>query len=279
MKTIVTHVSPDVDALSSVWLIRKFKRGWENADIAFISQGTTYEDEPVDSDPNVIHVDTGLGKLDHHQNNEDTCAAKKVFEYLRNDGEIKEKFIPTLERMVHIINDIDHFREIFWAEPDSDIYEFSIVSIIEGMKVRIQNDHELAMASEKIFDGILQSFFNKIQAEKEIDSGLIFKSLWGKTLAINSENDEVGQLAQKKGFHMVIRKSLKKGHLKIKLHPILKKNLKKIEKILKKEDPKATWFYHQSGHMLISGSSKSPTSIPTKLPLNRIVEIIKNIQK
>jgi hypothetical protein len=277
MKTIVTHVSPDVDALSSVWLVRTFMKGWDGAEIAFISQGTTYQDKPVDSNPDVIHVDTGMGRFDHHQSNEDTCAAKKVFEYLTSRGEIKEKLLLPLERMVAIINDIDHFREIYWHEPDSDIYEFSIVSIIEGMKVRLQDDHQLTIISENIFDGILQTFHNKIQAEKELETGLIFESSWGKTLAINSESDEVGQLAQKKGFQMVIRKSERRGHMKIKLHPSSKKNLKKLEEAVKKIDPTATWFYHASGHMLISGSSKSPTSIPTKMNLNKMVEIVKGI--
>lgn len=276
MKTIITHVSPDVDALSSVWLIRRFMKGWEDANIDFISQGTTYQDNPVDSDPNIIHTDTGLGKFDHHQNNDDTCAAKLVFEYLVKKGDIKSRHIEPLERMIALINDIDHFREIYWNEPDSDIYEFFIVSIIEGMKIRLQDDYQLALTAEKIFDGILQTFFNKIQAEKELAAGLIFESKWGKTMAVNSENDEVGQLAQKKGMKMVIRKSPKRNHLKIKLHPALKKNLKTLLPLLEKADPKATWFYHQSGHMIISGSSKSPSSTPTTLPLSKIVEIIKN---
>ncbi len=198
MKTVVAHVSPDVDALSAVWLVRKFMPKFDEANIAFISQGTTFEDKPVDSDPNVIHVDTGFGRFDHHQNNEDTCAAKKVFEYLREENCIKERLLEPLERMVNVINDIDHFRECDWPNPDSDIYEFSIVSIIEGMKVRLQDDYHLAILAESIFDGILQTFSNKVQAEKEIEGGLIFKSYWGKTLAINSESDEAGQLAQKK---------------------------------------------------------------------------------
>jgi hypothetical protein len=275
MKTIVTHVSPDVDAVSAVWMMHRFYPGFKDAEVAFISQGKTYQDQPVDSNPDIIHVDTGLGRYDHHQTSEDTCGAKRIFDDLRDREEIKEKFIEPLERMIAIINDIDHFREIFWHDPNSDIYDFAIVSIIEGMKVRIQDDHKTIQVGELIFDGILQTFFNKIKAEKEIQQGLIFQSKWGKSLAINSENDQITQLAQKAGFALVIRKSLKKGHLKIKLSPASQDTLEDLMPLIKKEDKNADWFYHASGHMVISGSTKSPTSIPTSMGLNKAVDIVK----
>ncbi len=278
-KTVVAHLSADVDALAAIWLVRKFMPDFAEANLAFIAQGTTFKDKPVDSDPNVIHVDTGLGKFDHHQNNEDTCAAKKVFQYLRDNDMIRDRFDEPLERMTDVINDIDHFRESSWPNPDSDIYEFSIVSIIEGMKIRLQDDYYLAVMAESIFDGILQTFSNKIQAEKEIEKGMIFKSYWGKTLALNSESDEAGQLAQKKGYDMVIRKSPRRNHLKIKLSPSSKKTLKKLDKLVREADKKAYWFYHASGHMLISGSSKTPDITPSNLTLNEVVEIIKSIKK
>ena len=39
MKIIVTHASPDMDAITSVWLIRKFLPGWEDAKIQFVPAG------------------------------------------------------------------------------------------------------------------------------------------------------------------------------------------------------------------------------------------------
>lgn len=82
MKTIVTHFSPDVDAVTSVWLLKRFLPGWEKADVAYVAAGKTLNNSIVDSDKNVLHVDTGLGILDHHQTDEDTCAARRTMEYI-----------------------------------------------------------------------------------------------------------------------------------------------------------------------------------------------------
>jgi len=89
MKLIVTHFSPDLDALTSCWLIKRFLPGWKKAEIKFVAAGSTFNNQPPDLDKNIIHVDTGMGKFDHHQTSNYTCAAKKVFLFLKNEGFIE----------------------------------------------------------------------------------------------------------------------------------------------------------------------------------------------
>mgnify|MGYP001605664915 CR=1 FL=1 len=117
MRVIVTHTSPDMDAITSVWLIKKFLMGWEDAIVKFVpagerlqarnqaepyaklrrsQRGSAYDSalfsdkvrgdreviEVINGDE-VIHVDTGLGPLDHHQTSDDsTCAAKRAWEWV-----------------------------------------------------------------------------------------------------------------------------------------------------------------------------------------------------
>lgn len=278
MKTIVTHISPDTDALTSIWLIRKFLPGWSESVVQFVPAGATLDKKPPDENPDIIHVDTGLGKFDHHQNNANTCAAKKVFEFINAEVSLKSNFSEALERMVDIINDFDHFREVFLTDPDQDVYDFLIIGIIDGMRLNLQDDLKLVEISGFIFDGILQTFLNKVRAEEQLDKGLIFESRWGKTLAVESESEDVSRIAQKRGFNMVIRKSRKRGYLKIKTRPEPKLNLKKLHEILVKKDPAATWFYHASGHILLNGSTKNPDMKPTTLTLPQVVDIVKNIR-
>src|SRR5687768_6706303 len=101
MKTLVTHMSPDLDALMSSWLILRFLPKWGEAELAFVPAGKTLNNMPPDSDPAIIHVDTGMGKFDHHQNGDYTCASKKVFEYLIEENLIPVKLQPSLERMTN----------------------------------------------------------------------------------------------------------------------------------------------------------------------------------
>ena len=83
MKTIVTHIGPDLDAITSLWLIKTRFPGWEEASIAFVPAGKTLHDAPPDEAPDIIHVDTGFGKYDHHQSDADTCAAQLVYQTVK----------------------------------------------------------------------------------------------------------------------------------------------------------------------------------------------------
>ena len=122
MKTIVTHFGPDCDAITSIWLAKTFLQGWEEAALAFVPAGTTLGGAPPDDNPEILHVDTGFGRFDHHQSDADTCAAMLVY------GEIKKQRGPdaALERIVGVINDIDHFREVFFPNPTADFWNFGL---------------------------------------------------------------------------------------------------------------------------------------------------------
>src|SRR5258708_3768657 len=95
MKIVVTHASPDWDAITSVWLLKRFLPGWENADVQFVSAGNRIQNSEFKvhnghdtiemfKDNEVIHVDTGLGPLDHHQTSDDqVCGASLTWEYVK----------------------------------------------------------------------------------------------------------------------------------------------------------------------------------------------------
>ena len=83
MKTIVTHIGPDLDAITSIWLAKTFLPAWEEASLAFVPAGSTLEGKPPDDNPEILHVDTGFGRFDHHQTNADTCASILVYEEIK----------------------------------------------------------------------------------------------------------------------------------------------------------------------------------------------------
>lgn len=277
MKTIVTHLSPDLDAIASVWLIKKFLTGWGNAQIKLVPSGTTLDNQLPHSNKNVIHVDTGLGKFDHHQTNEYTSATKLVYKYLINKDLIESKEVKPLEKIVEYVNATDHFAEVFYFEPDSDRYDFMIRQLVDGLKVINREETKLIEIIFQLLDAVLIVFKNKVNAEKEIKNGFVFQSYLGKSLAIETKNEEIIKLALKKGFSMVVRRHPDEGFIRIKTLPIKKLNLKPIYEKIIEIDKKGSWYFHISGHMLLNGSSGNPMLIPTLLSLNKIIEIIKSI--
>ena len=277
MKTIVTHFAPDLDAITSCWLIKKFFPGWQNAEIRFVPAGLTYEKKPVDSNPEIIHVDTGLGKFDHHQSNDLTCAAEKILNYLQKNDLIKIKLIKPLKILIDFVIEDDHFLEIYYPETESSRYTFLLNNLIDGLKNTLTDDLRLVEFIFIALDGTLDKLKKQEVAQAEIKKGFVFHSYLGKSFAIESPNDEVLRLAQKSGYQLVARKDPKYGNIRIKTPPNPKLDLMPLYNKILKVDSKGSWFLHSSKHMLLNGSPKRPDQIPSPLTITKLIEIIKSV--
>lgn len=296
MKIIVTHTSPDLDAISSVWIIKRFLLGWENAGVKYVPAGETLNgktpSEAIEKsgDDEIIHVDTGLGPLDHHQVfDTNICGASRTWDFVKEESaefkesservEIKKEAI---SRMVKVVVDIDHFKEVFWSDPTSDHYEFHLVGILDGLKFLKpnQDDYYTNFVMESL-DALLHQFENRIWAEKEIkEKGKIFETRFGKGIGFETINDTVIKLSQKMGYAVALRKDPRKGYIRIKVLP--EGNGKEIDltlayEQLKKMDPEATWFLHVSRKMLLNGTPKNPKMVPTSLKLDEIIKVLEKI--
>ncbi|MCL6096858.1 MAG: hypothetical protein M1444_04240 [Patescibacteria group bacterium] len=308
MRIIVGHTSPDLDVITSVWLIKKFLPGWEKAGVQFVpageavgrtSQAGLRLTDPIEKMGRnlVIQVDTGLGPLDHHQTQSDkACAATLTFDYVMKELEgsgqplSKEKF-EALQRIVNVILEEDHFKEIFRSDPLADYHEFLLGGILDGLRLEKPDQDEFQVDFiAQALDALLHQFENRIWAEKEIkENGTEFNTRFGKGIAFEVINDSVIKLAQKMGYYIVVRKDPRKGYVRIKGRPnevqsskLKVRSSKDIDltlayEKLSKMDPNATWFLHVSKKMLLNGTVKNPKMNPTKLSLNDIIEVLKTI--
>lgn len=306
-RIIVTHKAPDLDAIGSTWIIKKFLPGWEEAEIITVPAGTKLKGEytktgeaiEVVDGSEVIHVDTGMGKLDHHQDSDTSiCAAKLAFDYVlpheKENGLTPSKHKrEALRRIVEFIVDDDHFQEVFYENPNSDIFDMSIVGLIHGVKLLYPKDDSTTIRfGMDMLDAALGELESKVHAEEEIrEKGIRFDTKWGKGLAVESANDAIMKIAQTLGYAISVRKDPVTGSIRVKARPGRRKgrefpigvfedvyiNLDEVYEKLKKMDPDATWYNHVSGRMLLNGSSKNPTMKGTKLTLSEVVEVLQNI--
>ncbi len=277
MKMIVTHLSPDLDAITSAWLVKRFMPGFADAALAFVPAGSTYENKEPDSNNEIIHVDTGMGKFDHHQTNEYTCATKRVLEYLLKEKYIDVRIREPLKRMAGVVNDIDHFAEVFYPDPNADYYEFGLYQIIEGLHGVVKTDAERAELVFSLLDGTLQVFKNKLRGEEEVKKGLVVYTSWGKSLIMHTDNAEALKIALKEGYVLVARKDKQQGRIRIKTLPKPEYDLTNLYNKIISVDKVGGWFLHVSKNMLLNGSSKNPSLKPSPLSLPKLVEIIKEI--
>jgi hypothetical protein len=296
MKIIVTHASPDWDAITSVWLLKKYLAGWQDAEVKFVPAGTRLF-EPGDKenvielvkDDEIIHVDTGLGPLDHHQTQDTSvCGASRTWDYVLSQfAEAKDHLTAehkeAISRIVKVVVDIDHFREVFWPDAADDRYEFSLIGVLEGIKYEKQGrDLEVLQFGSACLNALVAEFENRIWAEKEIaENGVEFATSKGRGIGFETINDTVLKLAQKMGYVLVVRKDPRKGYVRIKTLPDQEGKqgitLTLAYHQLQKMDPEATWFLHVSKKMLLNGTPKNPKMIPTKLSLAEIIKVLERI--
>lgn len=305
MKIIVTHSSPDWDAITSVWLIKRFLANWENATVMYIPAGerikgsklqvpNNNEDEAIEriGEDEVIHVDTGMGPLDHHQTSSlNECGASRTWDFVKKQHSGGERWFlkaDAVERIINIIVAIDHFQEVYWGDPSADFHEFSLLGLLEGIKYQKPGDDEFyTLFGMECLDGLVYTFENRAWAEKEIkEKGKEFETKFGKGIGIETMNDTVLKLAQKMGYTIVIRKDPRSGFVRIKTLPEKAGNgtdktssvdFTLVAEKLRKMDPEATWFLHVSKKMLLNGTTKNPKMIPTKLTLNEIISVVSRI--
>jgi len=302
MKIIVTHASPDWDAITSVWLIKKYLPGWQDAAVQFVPAGERCKGANVQSidaierigGDEVIHVDTGLGPLDHHQTASDqVCGASLTWDFVRGELEkqgekLTDEHREAVTRIVRVVVAIDHFKEVFWPDAVADYQEFSLFGILEGLKYEKPDaDAYFVDFGMLCLNFVLADFENRIWAEKEIkEKGIQFETRYGKGLGFETLNDTVLKLSQKMGYILVVRKDPRKGYVRIKALPEEKQetrskkqgvDLTLIYEQLKKIDPDATWFLHVSKKMLLNGSPKNPKMRATKLSLSEIIKVLERI--
>ena len=277
MKTIVIHIFPDLDAITGAWLITRYLPEWEEAEIVFTPQQKNWNNVVPDSNPDILYCDTGYGKFDHHHVPERTCASRRILDYLVMHDHVSGKEKEPLNRIIEYVTDIDNFGEVNYPEPTSDKYEFCLHQLITGLKKKGMSDLALVQTVFPLLDAELQLFIYKLKAETEIAKGFVFYSKYGKSIAMNTGNDEAMRLAQKKGFSLVLLKDPTKKTARIKTLPSPELDLTPVYNRIVKEDTKGTWFLHILKNMLLNGSSRTPDSIPTPLSLQKLIEIIKEV--
>ncbi len=277
MKRIVTHINPDLDAVVAVWLVKRFLPGWEEAKVAFCQAGETIDNKPPDKDPNVLHVDTGLGKLDHHQLEEITSAAEICFKYIKQNRKgqpFKKLDEKALIQIIKVATEVDNARDLNWPEVKNARPNFYLHVIIAGIRGMAGSDEEAMNFGLKGMDAVFHQIKKAIDAQEELKEGTEFKTKWGKAIAIETGNDNVLWEGEKKGYCLVIRKDQETGGVRIYARYDTEVDLTSAYNKFKKMDSNSDWYLHQSKKLLLNAAT-SHEMRPTKLTLNQIIEVLK----
>lgn len=283
---IVTHHAPDLDAITATWLLKRFHaQKFAEAHIGFVSPGEKISLEEAEKLGCQLHeityVDTGFGEFDHHQPARATqrvCAASLVFDYLTEVYPDKKEDL-ALQSIVEMVNQIDHFEEVMWPEPESERYLFMIHELIRGHEFTDpHNDDSQMHFGFQCLDNVYATLTQYHKAKEIIQrKGKELNLNIGKALILNTRNDDTIKIAQKMGYILVVRKDPKLGHIRIKARPDSAITLHDLYEKIQELDKEGTWFFHGSGKMLLNGSQKNHNQKPSPLNSDQLTIILKEL--
>lgn len=286
MKLLVTHRSPDLDAIASVWCMTRFHANeFSTARHYFVNAGDTIDLRTAAdlgyAPEDVVHTDTGLGDFDHHQAErgmQRVCATSLVYDYVSHlHPELQED--KALIFLVDYVNAIDHFEECTWPNSNDLKNSFLIQNLIDGLqRYGVQDDEALLQFGFSCLDAAYASLGAEIQAKQELAKGKEFETKWGKGIAIETSVDEVLKLAQKSGYVIAIKKDPKRGDIRIKAVPGQGIDLTPIYKTITNTDLVGHWYFHPGKTMLLNGSNKDANKKPSPLTVEQVVGIFTNVK-
>lgn len=285
-RLLVTHHAPDLDAVSAVWLFKRFEgQHFADARVAFVNPGDTITLEEAEEHGSqlheVTHVDTGLGEFDHHQADrglQPLSAALLVYHHLLEvHPELAQD--AALKTLVEYVTEVDHFGEVYWPEADNLRYSFMIQDLIRGMEFQDPHDDDSQLHfGLQCLDNAYAMMTQHIKAAAILDTeGTEFAIKAGKVLALETRNDETIKLGQKRGYCLVIRKDPKEGNLRIKARPDADLNLTALYEKIQSVDKQGSWYNHPSGKMLINGSRKHRNQTASPLTVDQVIELVKEV--
>lgn len=257
---IVGHLSPDLDCLTAIWIMVRY--AFSDAEIQFVPAGTTLHNQPPDLDPQIIHVDTGGGRYDHHQLAErDICAAELVRRtYAPNDA--------ALQRMV------DHVCAIDNATARSDQGFFNITSLISGYNTLYPNHpHHVAAAMMPNLDAWYESEARHLRLQCAFAERLEFETQWGLGIAMESDDGGSSRLAYGHGAVLYAYRD-SRGWMGIAAQARSEVDLSYVYRDLRRIDQEADWFLHPNKRLLLCGTPKAPPRSASRLTLEELVHVI-----
>lgn len=269
-KILVTHINPHLDDIAAIWLFKKYHPKFSGAKIEFVSASRELAAKEETEDK--IFLGTGGGQFDEHKEGLNTCSASLVYEYLKENKYIPEDSISqkALESLLEWNKLIDTGKA-----PDSQFDEFSIQAFIRVKDGMPENSLKSVELGIEILNRILIVLKRKQLSLKDWEKRVEFQSKFGRSFAVVSETLD-REFAREQG-----------GDLFLMYHPSSKSvqyftpsfdiDLEPIYKKLKILDPEASWFLHQSHHMVICGSSSAPESKPTKLSFEELIEVAEEV--
>lgn len=294
---IVTHTSPDWDAIGAVWLLKRYG-GLADEPVAFVNTGNP--------DPDILKralavVDTGRefdpegGRFDHHQlpgaEANTCCATSLVFQWLKKDAADLEWLGP----LIDLIYAGDTGQANYGATWSRVI---GIHAMLSAIKIQKPADDLLLAVGFDWLDLLANHLFAHETARQAIVAHTVYRSDDGLVLALKDAPPHATSAAHEAGARLVLFQSASEGtnaigimrggeqrepHVGALVLAILDRApairmeqtaATTIQAAQALFDELRTWYRHEAGFFAGRGTAKAPDSRPIEADLRDIAATI-----
>lgn len=266
---IITHMSPDWDAITSVWLLKRYG-GMEDHDVVFVNTGNP---DPAVLAASAAVVDTGREldptrrRFDHHhlpgkQSNQ-TCAAFQVFQHVAPNGELDH-----LAPLNALILNGDTGGRNYGAEWSRLTGIHALLSV---RKARRETDDQLLAWGMAVLDDLAAHLKARDDARRTLDTHMIYQSTDGLFVALRNAPQGATFAAFEQGARLVLFANEAENAIGLMragewqephcggLVDLLIVDSQVSADIITETD---TWFLHPAGFFAGRGTKKAPRSDP-----------------
>lgn len=292
MTTIVTHTSPDFDAIGAVWLLQRFG-GLEAADVLFVNTGAP--DADVLASATAV-VDTGRTldplrlRFDHHQlpgaEANTCCATSLVFHWLKQDAAHLEYLAP----LIDLIYAGDTGQANYGATWSRVV---GIHALLSARKARKATDLALLAFGFDILDDLADHLKTRHEARTTLAQHLVYQSDDGLVRALSGAPQGATFALFEMGarlviFHSETPESVAVGvmrggeqqepHCKALILGLLNDAECDAPGSIRWDSPEfiemARWYLHEAGFFAGRGTAKAPDPRPLECSVADIARAI-----
>jgi hypothetical protein len=288
---IVTHQSPDFDAVGAVWLLKRYN-DMEDGFVEFVNTGNP--------SLNILNqaeavVDTGkiydplILRFDHHQlpgkAANETCATKQVYDYLLQKGRRIEHLYPLIE-LIFFDDTGQTKKDCFQTQ------QVGIHSVLKGFsktkqKDGTRSDYDTLEFGMSLLDCIDQNLKTISEARKSLEDHVVYRSKDNKLWALENASEDVSSAAFEQGADIVLFTSRARTDSGISHGIGLWRSLScsepdcgsLVDKLLQNgadawiKTEIRTWFKHPAGFYAGRGGLKAPCFEPVLVPQIELAQL------
>ncbi len=275
IRRIFTHISPDLDALSSVWFFMRFIAK-KQLEVKFVPASW----DGHDMGPHDVALDIDAGGLGFKgkktfKGQVHSCFKSLVDQYADNETRF------ALKSLVKFIDRSDTYGGVNKVGDFSKNKGYQITSFIAlslSMKAFMavhESDHVVMSRMMELFDGIFKINKEKLKNQKNIMKNSI---VVGKTVILpESNNISARNLIFGKGYEALIYVNgnniglLTKGDLRADSPEVLQ--------VIEDAGESREWFFHSAGYLAARGTRKDPRETGSKVDPYKLATAIENARK